>query len=61
MTDSELSLGDNRSLLLKFRSANKLCYDAKKMEFIIRGGQHKVRFPRCCHIESRIEQANFQA
>ena len=40
----------------------KLCFGAKKdMEFIIRGGRHKVHFSLCYHIKSRIEQANFMA
>lgn len=60
--DLELSFADIRDLIQKVRIRKKNCtYGAKRIEFIIRGGRHKVHFRLCYHIESRIEQAYFQA
>ena len=58
--DFELSFAENMGLIGIVRIRKKLCYGAKRMEFIIRGGRHKVHFRLCYHIESRIEQACFQ-
>jgi hypothetical protein len=60
--DLRLSLADIRNLNPASQGVRKkLCYSDKKVEFIIRGGRHKVHFSLCYHIENRIEQANFQA
>jgi len=61
VADSGLSFADNRNLILKVRIRKKLCYGDKRIEFIIRGGRHKVHFHLCYHIKSRIEPVNFQA
>jgi len=60
VTESGLSFADNRDTIRKVRIRKKLCYGAKRMEFIISGDRHKVHFRRRFHIESRNEQACIQ-